>query len=140
MTKHIELVLSGAEQTIAVAELREDLAPKSCQALWDVLPVEGKAIHGRWGGSEVWMGLPPIKLTEYENETIFPAPGDILLVRIAPNVFDFAIFYGKGWCFGPTGFVPGNHFATIEKDLAGFAKGCEQVLQRGATRLTIQRK
>ena len=133
----ISLVKSGVS---VIAELCEDLAPKSCQLLFKKLPLKGEAIHARWGGNEIWMDLPPLGLTGYENETIFPSPGEILLVQKATGVCDIAIFYGKGWCFGPSGFTPGNHVATIIGigNLNEFAKACNKVLLEGSQQLLIE--
>ncbi len=139
MSKYIELIL-GESGTTAVAELKDSMAPKSCKALLQVLPVEGRVVHARWGGNEVWMDLPPLDLTELENETILPSPGEILLVRVAHKTYHFVIFYGRGWCFGPTGFVPGNHFATIVENLTEFARVCDQVLLQGRKTLIVRER
>lgn len=138
MPKTIKILLPNL-QTTAVARLHEDLAPKTCQAVWDVLPFEGQAIHAKWGGNEIWTSMPSINMSKLENETIFPSPGDILIVQPAPQTYDFAIFYGKSWCFGPSGFVPGNHFATIVENLPELVKACERILKEGGQKIVVQR-
>ncbi|VVB59805.1 Uncharacterised protein [uncultured archaeon] len=122
----------------AVAVLHEDLAPETCKEVQRVLPLEGNALHAKWGGNEIWTSMPKMKITKSENENIFASPGDIMIVRPAPDVFDFAVFYGKGWCFGPTGFTPGNHFATIVENLPEFAKACQNILQKGSQKIVIK--
>ncbi len=122
----------------AVAVLHEDLAPQTCKEVRNVLPLQGQALHAKWGGNEIWTSIPKVNITKFENENIFAAPGEIMLVQPAPGVFDLAIFYGKGWCFGPTGFTPGNHFATIVENLAEFAKAGSDVLKKGSQKITIK--
>jgi hypothetical protein len=138
MVKTIKLSFPEIKTTVS-ARLHEDLAPKTCEAVWGVLPFDGKAIHGKWGGNEVWTSMPDIKISEFENETIFASPGEILIVIIKPGIYDFAMFYGKGWCFGPSGFVPGNHFATIAEDLPKFVKACEKVHLEGSKKIIIEK-
>ena len=34
--------------TRAVAEMLDDVVPKTCDAVWNILPVEGMSIHANW--------------------------------------------------------------------------------------------
>jgi len=138
MAKEIKITLKKSNTTV-VAELKDKLAPKTCKAFWSTLPIRGKATHARWGGSEIWTSIPHLENYEPESETILPAPGEILLVPAAPNVYDLAIWYGKGWCFGPSGFIPANHIATIKGDFTEFAQACERLLSEGCEEIIIER-
>jgi hypothetical protein len=122
----------------AEAELHEDKAPETCKALLKVLPIETNALHGRWGGEEIWFSMPHIAIPK-ENQTVLPSRGEILLVEPAPGASDFAIFYGRGWCFSPEGFVPGNHFATIKSNLPAFAAAADRLLKEGSKRIVIRK-
>ena len=138
MAKKINIKLPESNIT-CVATLLEDLAPKTCQAVWDLLPFNGNALHAKWCGNEIWTRMPKLRSFEPENETIFPKPGDVFVFHVGPDMYDFAIFYGTSWCFGPTGFFPGNFFATITENLAEFAKGCDAVLKEGTKKVIIEK-
>lgn len=118
--------------------LHEDLAPETCKAIRKALPFDGQALHAKWGGNEIWASLPQLNVSKSENESVFAAPGEVMLVRPAPGAFDLAIFYGKGWCFGPSGFTPGNHFATIVENLMEFAKTCQELLIKGSQKISVK--
>ena len=38
-----------------VAEMLDDEAPGVCKVVWDMLPVEGKVLHGMYSGAEVFI-------------------------------------------------------------------------------------
>ena len=40
-----------------VAELLDDEAPEVCRLVWEMLPVEGKTLHGMYSGAEVFVLL-----------------------------------------------------------------------------------
>ena len=40
-----------------VAEMLDDEAPEVCRIVWDLLPVEGKVLHGMYSGAEVFLLL-----------------------------------------------------------------------------------
>lgn len=62
---------------VAKIGLLVHVAPKTCQAILDRLPLEGYLIHGCWSGDMVRsmefvdLGAPP-----FENQTGFPIEGD----------------------------------------------------------------
>lgn len=82
--------------------------------------------------------MPKLNVAKFENENVFASPGEIMLVRPALGAFDLVIFYGKGWCFGPSGFTPGNHFATIIENLQEFAKACQDLLRKGSQKIAVE--
>ncbi len=134
--RKMRITLKGSKVS-ALAVLHEDLAPETCREVQKALPFEADALHAKWGGNEIWASLPKINIAGFENENVFASPGEIMLVRPAPGAFDLAIFYGKGWCFGPSGFTPGNHFATIVESLPEFAKACQELLRRGSQKIEV---
>lgn len=78
MPRKISLDLEGAKAT---ATLYDDYAPKTCEAIWNILPVSGKAIHANWSGREIMLHLegekvlrPPQEVKVHSN---FTAEGDI---------------------------------------------------------------
>ena len=52
------------------AQLLDKWAPKACQALWNVLPVEDTVQHSRWSGSRLNTTNHP-KLALYETRPRF---------------------------------------------------------------------
>lgn len=138
LTKKIKIALPESNTT-SLATLLEDVAPKTCQAVWDVLPFSGQVLHAKWCGNEIWTRMPRLRAYEPENATIFPKPGDIFVFRVGPDMYDLAIFYGTSWCFGPSGFFPGNRFATISENLDEFARGCDKVLREGSKKIVIEK-
>ena len=53
MTRKIEVVLEQ-RGIRAVAELLDDEAPKTCQAVWEALPQSGPVYHAKWANNEIY--------------------------------------------------------------------------------------
>lgn len=103
--------LSG---TAAVAELLDDIVPNTCDAVWDILPVEGMSIHANWSSREIMLHLQGEKVLRLPREGPLrrgtTAPGDIIYYWRSPQMSrgkqlaysaefqrelsEFAIFYG----------------------------------------------
>lgn len=130
-----------------VAELLDDLAPRTCEALWQALPQGDQAYHARFAQHEVYTLVRPFAEEELglENPCIIPIPGDVLYFFFPPGVVyvkeaaysngvvDLAVFYGRdNFLFSPiTGPCPGNRFATIIENFEGMAKACDNVWREG---------
>jgi hypothetical protein len=144
----------------AIGTLIQDLAPRTCEAVWRSLPQEGDVYHAKYASNEVYTLVPP--LVEHpgpENTTICPIPGDICYFRFplgyaVPKdawemqqkhgaIVDLAIFYGRNnLLLSPsTGFVPANVFATVTEGLPELAAACESVWREGSVgeRLVLRR-
>lgn len=151
MVREIELVLPK-RKTVAVAELLEDQAPKTCAAVWKLLqkPMKSIAIHAIRAGREVYCEIPrPSRKIPPENLAAYPLPGELLYLDFPPHMdperprgfTEFAIFYGRDSmpdCIG-IGVMPGNRFASITKNLQGFAHACERIHLEGVERIVIRR-
>lgn len=120
------------------ARIESDEAPDYSGFLLDCLPAEGRVLHAKWGGEEVWMPLSKAPKSRPDNLTILPSKGEILLVTPEPGACDLAIWYGRGWCFGASGFVPGCHVATVTRDLPALMRAGRAVLESGATILRVE--
>lgn len=158
MPRKIEVVLEQ-RGVRAVAELLEDEAPKTCEAVWNALPQTGGVHHAKWANNEIYILTPPFAPEEpgRENATVFPIPGDLLYFFIPPGgpvspawreqcaatgLIDLAIFYGRNnYLHGPEGHMPGNLFATVTEGLKEFAAACQDVFRNGmeGERLTFRR-
>ncbi|MGA2783981.1 MAG: DUF3830 family protein [Candidatus Bathyarchaeia archaeon] len=111
MARKIILDLEGETAT---ATMLEKFAPLTCEAVWNILPVEGRAIHANWSGREIMLHLEGEKLLRIPSErrlrSHFVAPGDIVYYwrdaqlsrgkqlayssQFQRELSEFAIFYG----------------------------------------------
>ncbi|MGH4023734.1 MAG: DUF3830 family protein [Pseudonocardiaceae bacterium] len=161
MPRYLSITLAKREVT-CVAELLDKEAPRTCEAVWNALPLEGPAQHAKYARNEVYAMVP--RFTEVavgqENPTVTPIPGDVVFfdfsggmlhqafkedVGVAglPGVIDLAIFYGRNNLLlnGDVGWVPGNVYGTIVAGLEAMAEACHDVWRSGSVgeRLIYQR-
>lgn len=98
----------------ASAVLLDDIVPKTCDAIWNILPIEGMAIHANWSSREIMLHLEADKILRLPPEGPLrrgtTAPGDIIYYWRSPQMSrgkqlaysaqfqrelsEFAIFYG----------------------------------------------
>ena len=76
--------------TRAIAEMHDDVVPKTCDAVWRVLPVEGLAIHANWSSREIMLHLHGEKILRLPPEGPgrrgTTAPGDIVYFWRSPQM------------------------------------------------------
>lgn len=147
MGKHIRLIFTGENISIR-AELLEQQAPKTCQALWDRLPFEGDAVHAIYSGSEIAFFIPPDIILEPENQTSRTIPGDVAYYHHPPGktygwlegISEIAWFYDRdGRPTMPDGPVLMNIFARIVGDPAEFYAVCYRMRREGAKTFRVER-
>jgi len=152
MTKYVSITLARRGVT-CVAELLEKDAPRTCEAVWNALPLEGPAQHAKYARNEVYAMVPRFTTTAVgqENPTVTPIPGDVVFfdfpggmldrsfkedvgVAALPGVIDLAIFYGRNNLLlnGDVGWVPGNVYGTIVEGLDAMAEACHDVWRSGS--------
>lgn len=104
----------GSEKATAV--LLDKQAPKTCEAVWRLLPYETDAHHSRVCSNEIIFMMPA--MVDAENPTV-PKVGDIgyWTVRQCVN-----IWYDTMTPLGPT-----NLFARIVENLEGFRTEAKKV-------------
>ncbi len=143
------------------ARLLDDLAPRTCAAVWDALPRSGDAYHAKYARNEIYALLPTFAPTEpgIENPTITPIPGDLCYFTFQPwqignaaygydedsqarsgnTVVDLALFYGRNNLLinGDQGWVPGNVFGTITEGLKEIADAAQDLWLRGVEGETL---
>ncbi|MCZ6679185.1 MAG: DUF3830 family protein [Candidatus Poribacteria bacterium] len=149
MARYIEVTLKKRGVS-CVAQLLDDLAPKTCEAVWRALPLGSDAYHAKYASNEVYTLVPPFAENEpgLENPTILPIPGDLLYFYFPPGIItrpdvrevanrvgmvDLAIFYDRdNFLFSPaTGPVPGSRYATVTENLEEMAKACDNIWREG---------
>jgi uncharacterized protein DUF3830 len=137
-----------------VAQLLDKDAPRTCEAVWSVLPQGGEIWHAKYARNEVYAMVPRFELPDgpvgMENTTVTPIPGDVVFfdfhggmldrsfkeekgIDALPGVIDLAIFYGRNNLLlnGDVGWVPGNVYATIIENLPAMAEACNDVWRSG---------
>jgi hypothetical protein len=135
----IEIEIEGV---IAVATLLED-APRTCEEILKVLPIESEAFHNYWAGEGIFIPethSQKIKSLNIpiENRTVYPSRGDVAFST--PGFKEINIIYGRGQFRGPNGDQPNNIFATITQNLVGFQKVCKKIHLEGTKNIVIRKR
>ncbi|MDP8958920.1 MAG: DUF3830 family protein [Actinomycetota bacterium] len=138
--------------TSCTAVLLDGEAPRTCQAVWNALPLGGDAFHAKYARNEVYTLVPPFAAQEPgpENPTVTPIPGDLCYFSIPAGNFDrayrvqqgidhleliidLAIFYGRNNLLlnADTGWVPGTVFGSVVSGLEEMAAACQDVWRSG---------
>jgi hypothetical protein len=160
MARHITITLDRRGVS-CTARLLDDVAPRTCAAVWDGLPLTAPAFHGKYARNEVYALFPAFARTDpgKENTTITPIPGDVCWFgfsgddlgnpaygyeaeqqhRAMGGIVDLAIFYGRNNLLinGDQGWVPGNVFGEIVAGLPEMAAACQDVWMGGARGETL---
>lgn len=154
MPRRIEIHLPQRDIT-CVAQLLDDLAPRTCDAVWESLPAGGPIYHAKYARNELYTFVPsPPVPVGVENPTVTPIPGDVVFFEFTAgmlparsygygdeegaggqeSVVDLAVFYGRNNLLlnADVGFVPGNVFATIVDGLDELAAAGNDVWRAGA--------
>jgi hypothetical protein len=158
--------LGGAK---AVAEMHDDIVPKTCDAIWKILPVEGMSIHANWASREIMLHLQGEKLLRLPPEgprRRTTAPGDIIYFWRSPQMSrgkqlaysaqfqrelsEFAIFYGDPAGGGLAADDPARDgkdsdlqvttlFASFVDVPKDFRLKCEEIRHNGLQKLVVRR-
>lgn len=155
MARYISITLVKRNVTCR-ARLLDDEAPKTAAAVWDALPLEGQAYHGKYARNEIYNLVPAFADEEpgRENTTITPIPRDVCYFSFSATelgnpgygyrggeggdtserIVDLAVFYGRNNLLinGDVGWIPGNVFATIEDGYDEFVDACQDLWMAGA--------
>lgn len=144
------MVLLFVDEGVSVeAELLEEEAPKTCRAVWDSLPVGGKAVHVICSGHSVYLSTPtPVPMEETENAISKLLPGEIgFFFNKAGKAFGCAEDSSEiQWVYGRLGNIvnadgpcPLNIFARMVGDTAKFFDVCRRMPTEGAKRMEVKR-
>jgi hypothetical protein len=120
------------------AEMLDDKAPETCNAFWQILPFDDKALHCMMSGECIYVSNKCLPALEPENRTPYVSQGDILM---APN--ECVIVYGRR-CFlvdSRTGPLPANHFAIARRpeQLTAFEKVAKGTHELGARPISFRK-
>ncbi|MGL4728540.1 MAG: DUF3830 family protein [Bosea sp. (in: a-proteobacteria)] len=101
-----------------IGKLEVELAPKTCAAFLKTLPWSSECIHVRWSGEGVWLPLGDKDYgVGYENNTSFPAPGQMILYPGGVSETEILLAYGPVCFASKAGQLSGNHFLTLVEGL-----------------------
>jgi len=141
------------EKTPIFADLLEEDAPNTSNAIWNALPVRSKMLHDIWSGHLVFVHIDTaIKLPAENLLTYLPTVGDVYYYYRPPHYFRGAP-YGEteaaeiGLVYdrdsrpqGARGPKAVNIFAHVrESDVKRLKKVCELMLFEGAKDVEITR-
>ena len=100
------------------AKLEHELAPKTCESFLKRLPFASKIVHVRWSGEGVWIPLGDLDFgVGYENNTCYPAPGQVILYPGGVSETEILVAYGCVNFASKAGQLSGNHFLTLTSGL-----------------------
>ncbi len=147
MPRYIEFVYAD-ENLVARAELLEDLAPRTCALVWELLPVSAYFHHAIYSGSELAMILPSYHAVGLENATTAFLPWEIGFTSLrAEDYFDvnadfseFMFFYDRNT--GPRmldGLVRVNMFARFVTGQEALLKLAYRIRLEGRKPFVVRR-
>jgi hypothetical protein len=121
------------------ARFETALAPKTCAIFQKLLPYQQRVIHVRWSGEAVWIPLGETDMgVPAENQTSYPAPGQIILYPGGLSETEILLAYGGVHFASKVGQLAGNHFITITSPLDDLPKLGKMVLWEGAQPFLIE--
>lgn len=116
-----------------LAELQNDLAPKTCEAFKKLLPFSQKIIQARWSGESAWIPLGTFNLNVVlENEKNIPEIGELLFYPGGISETEILFPYGKTIFACKDGNLKGTPFLKIIEGKENLKKLGELVLWNGA--------
>ena len=93
-------------------------APETCAAFRRAMPFVSKVVHVRWSGEGVWIPLGDLDFgVGFENNTSYPAPGQIILYPGGVSETEILLAYGGVQFASKAGQLSGNHFITLTSGL-----------------------
>jgi Protein of unknown function (DUF3830) len=125
----------GGMRFSALAQMEK--APKTCEMLMKLLPIEGETMHSRFSGEAIWFNMPGAPQLDYENHTSYLSRGDLLYYPGSIHGQGILLSYGGAIFNSKVGLLAGNHFATITDDLDRLAETGMKLIREGAKPLRI---
>ena len=122
-----------------IGRLENQLAPRTCASFKSLLPLSASVLHCRWSGESLWVPFIPKQPTlDFENHTSFPHPGQVLMYAQRFSEPEILMPYGACSFSSKVGQLAGNHFLTIESDVSALNKLGQDVLWKGAHKISFR--
>lgn len=116
-----------------LGNLETEKAPKTCAAFRKHMPFKSKLVHVRWSGEGVWSPLGELDFgVGFENNTCYPAPGQIILYPGGVSETEILLAYGSVNFASKAGQLSGNHFITLTEGLENLYPLGRKTLWEGA--------
>jgi hypothetical protein len=132
--RFMEIELDGV---MCRARLNDDKAPKTCQAVWDALPFEGRAVHAQVSGDMFRMlDHTPVGELEIESATFFQHPGSVVYY---PPIKEIAFCVGKAQFAATQGMYKLTPLAELEPDFREWAEKGDELRFTGAKQIRFRR-
>lgn len=148
MTKRIRLCFPE-EGVTAFAKVLEDEAPRTCQFIWEHLPVDGRTLHGMYSGRCIYVPVNPPAPVPPENQVNMSLPGDICYFYQKGGVYrgvsqpyaEIEVVYGRDVQHHGDGHLPifVNLFARFVGNWTAFAEICQKTRYEGPALLRVER-
>ncbi|MDB6027609.1 MAG: hypothetical protein JWM68_3832 [Verrucomicrobiales bacterium] len=150
--RQVKLTFVASNESV-IAEILDDEAPRVAELVWNMLPVETKAIHGMYSGFEVFGMVDNPQPAPAENMVQLPLPGELLYfydpstgaVGAKKPVGEIVFVYGRGVTLRAHEGVP-THCALFGRvagdwkyDWTNFVKECRKCRWEGPQVLRIER-
>jgi hypothetical protein len=124
----------------AGAELWDERAPKTVEALLTHLPIADRTIHVRWSGA-AWRTEKnyPLNIGEVENRATWLEPGDIIYYDDPRyQLYKVAFIYGTSQWRDDKGELYVARIGKVTQNVEAFIKACEEVLFQGPKTVAIR--
>ncbi len=126
-------------------QLAFDLAPDTCENIWNHLPISLTLMHGRYSGPEVFTNAAEVGqhwqwTAKPENRIAYPIPGDMVLyVDPSPRI-QLNYFHDRGSIpFGTPRPEIGSLVGSSVGDFGRFAEACWRLGYEGWKTLVVER-
>jgi hypothetical protein len=133
--RRIEVELAEVRATVV---LLEEIAPRTCHALWKALPVVDRAVHVKWSG-DAWRTEGDYALTDgIENEGQVLSAGDLIFY---PRMKKIGLAYGVAqWRHpDPTIQLHVSVIGRVERGLEDICAASQRVWTHGVQPVTFRR-
>lgn len=99
------------------ARWEAEAAPRTVEAIRQMLPIESKLIHCRWSGESTWIPFGDLRPgLDYEHHTSHPTPGQLAIYPGGISECEIFLPYGGCTTASKVGQLAANHFATVVPD------------------------
>ncbi len=128
MGRQIIVTLGGE---VGLADLFDDVAPKTAEAVWQALPIRTAIFHANFSGEEVAFSTFGL-MWERENQSYQTQPGDLGYFLIGPSI---CVYYGAVRTISP-----GNVFGRIVTNLPRIQEMARRSWKEIGIPITLERK